>query len=64
MIGSIFGGTIARSTKFAITTTAADAAAAAAAAAANIFVFRFRIAHQNSIVFNKQGNLKWLNLYK
>jgi hypothetical protein len=45
MIDSIFGGTIARSTKFATTTTAA----AAAAAAANIFVFRFRIAHQNSI---------------
>jgi hypothetical protein len=59
MIDSIFGGTIARSTKFATTTTAA-----AAAAAANIFVFRFRIAHQNSIVFNKQGNPKWLNLYK
>jgi len=57
MIDSIFGGTIARSTKFATTT-------AAAAAAANIFVFRFRIAHQNSIVFNKQGNPKWLNLYK
>jgi hypothetical protein len=62
MIDSIFGGTIARSTKFATTTT--TAAAAAAAAAANIFVFRFRIAHQNSIVFNKQGNPKWLNLYK
>jgi hypothetical protein len=61
MIDSIFGGTIARSTKFAATTTTA---AAAAAAAANIFVFRFRIAHQNSIVFNKQGNPKWLNLYK
>ena len=60
MIDSIFGGTIARSTKFATTTTTA----AAAAAAANIFVFRFRIAHQNSIVFNKQGNPKWLNLYK
>jgi hypothetical protein len=59
MIDSIFGGTIARSTKFATTTTTA-----AAAAAANIFVFRFRIAHQNSIVFNKQGNPKWLNLYK
>jgi hypothetical protein len=61
MIDSIFGGTIARSTKFATTTTTT---AAAAAAAANIFVFRFRIAHQNSIVFNKQGNPKWLNLYK
>jgi len=60
MIDSIFGGTIARSTKFATTTTVASAAAAAA----NIFVFRFRIAHQNSIVFNKQGNPKWLNLYK
>ena len=46
-----------RSTKRATTTTTA-------AAAANIFIFWFRIAHQNSTVFNKQGYPKRRNQYK